>query len=187
MTISPKTDAKNKSSTSNTPDISQVASMIKSWRAAKKSTTDPMPMQTKSSVYQLICHEQYSLSILSKNLHLTLAQLKSIKAQFSDDKLIKQHKNKPSKYLATPDIKPNPEMLPFKLVPHDVDNCNQFVAPNSLKNNSLNHNFHQTNDRHNHTTGNIIIGKSDGSNLELPSHLHSSLVINIINSFLCSK
>jgi hypothetical protein len=155
------------------PDVAQLALRIKYWRATKKSKSDPMPKQIKSLVFQLMCTGKYNNTALSKQLLLSLDQLRLIKTRFTaTDKLVKQPKNKSLK----PDIKPTPEMLPFKIVPHDNQKSNDFFDSNS-----------NTNPVQNSTGNCIAINKADGANLALPSHLQQDLILNIVKAFLCYK
>ena len=158
-------------STLDVPNIDELAQMIKSWRATKKSKSDPVPKQIKSFVFHLISSGQYNNTTLSKQLLLTTSQLRLIKTEFTN-KLAKQPNSKSLK----PDIKPYPEMLPFKIVPQDSTNSNNFFDAKS--NNTPVQN----------TTNNCIsISKSDGANLALPSNLQQDLILNIVKAFLCYK
>lgn len=155
------------------PDIAQLAQMIKSWRATKKTMFDPMPKQITSYIFRLMSTGQYNNTILSKQLHLGSDHLRLIKARFTNtDKLIKQPKNKSLK----PDITPNPDLLPFKIVPQDNQNSNNFFNSNA-----------NINPAQQPTSNCITINKADGANLALPSHLQNDLLLNIVKAFLCYK
>ena len=165
----------------NTPDIEHVASLVESWRQSKKYASDPIPLKVKSLVFQLISSQNYNPSTLSKTLSLTYSQLKSIKSQFTNDKLERQKDDTNAESVKSnnetnTNKAQDPAMLPFKIVPHNaVDSTNN---PNLLGINSCN--TKPTHDAINITT-------SNNAHLTLPVTLPSELIFNIIKLFLCSK
>ena len=149
---------------------------------------DPIPTKIKSLVFQLISTQVYSFSTLQKYLSFTHSQLKSIKSQFSDnnDKLIKQHQqnNKILKTQTPTNTQSNPDFLPFKVVPHDSTTFNQASDSNYSNCKQLKNTLNNTNASDYHS---INITADDGAQLNLPAHLSSDLILNIIKLFLCSK
>lgn len=165
-----------------TLELTDLVSLIQSWRDHKTFKTQPIPNELKSSIVRLLASGLYSKTALVKQLGISYNQISNIEATFADHQDLNAN--------GSGDL----NFLPFKIVPH-----NQNINSTTYSNNS---GSNQVDDHLNSKVLNsqtiaaptpvnqvkdIIIHKADGANLTLPTNLPSELIYNITQLFLCSK
>lgn len=153
----------------NNIDLESVAEEISLWRQSKTYQAAPIPDDIKQKIYNVHHYGTYPIFDITKKLKISRDQLYSIMYEFrpqNDDNL-----NSP----------PEPEFLPFKVIPCTDDKQYNTADPNSTNDSTTLNTLTKNN------ISNITINRGSGDNIQLPTTLNEAILMQIIKLFLCSK